>query len=1173
MRSARLCLVMGATYDMDFTDTPCSFSCRVWRGVKQNGAEKDDGMDENSWSIDELYDKGPFKKMADSFLQTLGKIRNNPERSKRRLLWELVQNAADTRNRFGPVSIRIEIDNQKFRFSHNGDPFTPDDFIGLIQQTSSKDSQNEAGQTGKFGTGFICTYLLSERITVSGIAAQQNGQFRKFEIELNRPSQKSEELAEIFRRDKRIAKDVFEVRDDKCLPNYSLLRKETDYDTCFTYPLETDGKRRYAIEGINDLVNTLPITLVNQPRIKSVEVVSEGRSSRYICERGNCAYGFEVVFVTVTANGESDRRIFLSYCSNEDDEAGAVRLTVGVDLITKTLLPQDRDVPKLLRDFPLIGSERFHFPYYLNGSRFEPTEDRDGLILNGAEDGNTPAVLNRRIVEKAVDAAIEFNGLLIRAGLKNRWILARSSRPDADMQGETPAWFNALQRKWRSRLLGQELVEVDTGRRTCPLSQLSLPFVKGGHCNPTKEDRRFYELVRKGNFPSEGIIPDNVELYANWAAVVESNPESWPESASQNWQLQRGAERFHYQANDFLAELEGIRTLPMLAKRTGMDEDETVKWLNEILSLLIDEIGKDDIAKRRVFPCQDEGRFCRAVDLAEDKNVPDEFKELWNECFGHFAKEKLQAKLLDRRMNADSFVSGYYDVKTISSNLNKFIEDTHYHNVEMSCRIVGVVNKARQHDEFYQCMKEFFPGKVPAEAKRTEVEGEFNWHPAMRTLIREILLKITRAGSLESSKEWLSLDRLDRFVRLVHEIDGGCFGEMLTAKDIYRRPVYKCFPNQLGEFCALDKVWYDECLRDFSELKELAAKKPIEVDYRKELLHLDSSLRGVVADGGDRFNLKSLCREIDDRFDDYKKKGLDPEEENFKRLIFSLNEICGSDKRLGNERLRGLFPHFDKIKDALLARSLGDEKLADFYQMDKKLSPEMRKKLASMTKDEMENLLNGATACGLGGHGLHGGWTLASEVSDGKTAISGVLGVSDARISLCCGQYDGLSEKEKRNWLMEAKRLVQEWLESKGYEFTKGIGEGPCSQINGVFKDGVEYPLVVHSHIDHGRSFQLNAADLEQLSRPNAVLLVRCAHDGGEYRGIRIISFRDLLSNRERIVFSFSTDNVDVEERLKTFAETMRYFKGLYFDFGAEPDSGEHEAHLRTGDEIGSFYQ
>ena len=102
--------------------------------------------------------------------------------------------------------------------------------------------------------------------------------------------------------------------------------------------------------------------------------------------------------------------------------------------------------------------------------------------------------------------------------------------------------------------------------------------------------------------------------------------------------------------------------------------------------------------------------------------------------------------------------------------------------------------------------------------------------------------------------------------------------------------------------------------------------------------------------------------------------------------------------------------------------------------------------------------------------GLQGDIAVRRENSNDATLDTITISIAD-------GQYAGLADAQKHDALVEAKNMVKVRLEAEGYEFTKGICEKEHSIIDGVIKDGVEYPLVVHSYIDRSRSFQLNATD------------------------------------------------------------------------------------------------
>src|SRR5690606_29513593 len=119
-------------------------------------------------------------------------------------------------------------------FKHNGKPFTADNIRFLIEQISSKDrDKNDEGKpktTGKFGTGFLTTHLLSEKVLVKGVAKEPELDYRKFELELDRSGFHLDEITDSVK----ISKDSVQDLDDKPVFNDY---QEGKFNTSFTYYL------------------------------------------------------------------------------------------------------------------------------------------------------------------------------------------------------------------------------------------------------------------------------------------------------------------------------------------------------------------------------------------------------------------------------------------------------------------------------------------------------------------------------------------------------------------------------------------------------------------------------------------------------------------------------------------------------------------------------------------------------------------------------------------------------------------------------------------------------------------------------------------------------------------------------------------------------------------------
>ena len=218
-----------------------------------------------------------YKLVADKIITILKSIKNDPNISSIRWVFELLQNATDVRNENERISVKIIITDDKLEFQHNGKFFYIQHLLGLVQQVSSKNSKNLEGQTGKFGTGFIGTHWLSDIIDVKGVLYVKENDFRDFYISLDRTEQCSENLAKVIEKSIEIflkideRPDIFKPRE-----NYLQNRKESDYDTCFIYYLTDEEKKKAARDGINDLINTVPSTLITMhKKIKQITIVDE----------------------------------------------------------------------------------------------------------------------------------------------------------------------------------------------------------------------------------------------------------------------------------------------------------------------------------------------------------------------------------------------------------------------------------------------------------------------------------------------------------------------------------------------------------------------------------------------------------------------------------------------------------------------------------------------------------------------------------------------------------------------------------------------------------------------------------------------------------------------------------------------------------------------------------
>ncbi len=137
-----------------------------------------------------------------------------------------------------------------------------------------------------------------------------------------------------------------------------------------------------------------------------------------------------------------------------------------------------------------------------------------------------------------------------------------------------------------------------------------------------------------------------------------------------------------------------------------------------------------------------------------------------------------------------------------------------------------------------------------------------------------------------------------------------------------------------------------------------------------------------------------------------------------------------------------------------------------------------------------------------------------------------------------------ISKNDQKEANREAKEIVKEKLEREGFEFTEGIGK--FSTIDGVYKDNVEFPIVVKSYKYEDEPLKIGANEWIQLMKPNSMFWL---HFGN--RKLGCLKLYDLLRNQDKLTISFSTENLDVEDRLDKFAELLHYFGNVHFDFNS----------------------
>lgn len=898
-----------------------------------------------------------YKLTADKVIQILSDVRNERTKSRRRWIWELMQNAKDVPNIYGGVTIEITLKENEFIFSHNGNPFRVENITGLIQQVSSgkpSDSTNKR-ITGKFGTGFISTHLLSDTVTVKGIV-EQNGLLPKtFQFELNRKAEKSEDLITFIAEE---LDKIEKIEDEHIFPtrhNYHSQRKETDFDTVFIYPLENPESREAAIVGVEDLASTLPQTLFFVEELKKVIINNEitGKQITYELFENNNDGDFYFPVIKETINGATQDLCFIHY---KDDK---LDLAIPINNHTERSIKIIEKSARLYRDFPLVGTEHFYFPFILNGLNFFPTEKRDSVLLT--DTASNSVLVNRDIFIHAINKAQLFVEWLKTNNAKNLSLIAQSRIPTALTEIEVINWFkDNIQKPYRHFLIEQEIVETASGK--IKIKNAVIPKFTG-----TKEQNDHFWEILNNYFGGNKIC--RKEHLSSWQdnLGIESEIETW-------------GQKVFYSIEDLLREIQSKITLESITLQGS--QQTNVQWLNSVYKFLIDNELIKHFKEYKIIPTI-KGTLKSLNDdiyIEKETKIPNEFISI----FKSLKNEDWNDILIHRDLIPIDNSHASKTVKDISDEINKILtyeEKNQYGqvqrtyidraNAEVVLLDILSISASNSNDSFQS--KLFNSAKLFFKSEKQPIVmngiSDFNFNPAKRQLIKLLHHKIEGANKLtnlglENSEKWL----LDHLLLLQESSE---FKTLLEFGNI--------IPNRKGDFCAfvndifaygtnetpldddLIKIlfelnnaedWDKFIVNDYFRSLKLPAKtiEELATKLKEELekLRIDNAFS---TKSGAILKLIHWCSDSKNKFvaDRYFDWFISQKDKIFVNISLEDSEVGGNIVKLLSNK--------EKLNDlvALAESGISLTQLSEIAEIAKSISIEEIKNLAQQLKDEQDD--------------------------------------------------------------------------------------------------------------------------------------------------------------------------------------------------------------------------
>ena len=754
--------------------------------------------------------KAHKKLIATKLLDGIEKLYEN-KTSERRWIWELLQNAKDVADQ--PVQIQIILKADSVEFQHNGNPFLMDNVTYLIEQVSTKDRVSELGEaletTGKFGTGFMTTHLLSKKVEVKGVLEDQDTDpsiYKRFSLRLDRDAATPDEM--IAKVDE--SYKVFDALDNEVLcPGLTGYEPCKHFDTSFEYDLNQKGFH-IAEVGIRDLHNALSYTLIFIPKIESVNVIDEIKETetKYSVVSEEGVSSNITVSIIQIETGTNTSFIKIAWVASHNR---AITIAIPLQDREDQLSVQafNPETAKLFCDFPLVGSEQFSFPVVFNSPLFNPSEPRDAVLLDERDDEKRR--FNKTLFQDCLEL---YYSLLDYASMhwKDAYLLAKSAVPDhIDRR-----WYKqSIQRSLRQKVLETPIVDTYQGKRI-PLAQARIPY----HSTSTQVTKLWSLAIA---FYEDCLPAENHVL--GWYDIIDTD---WEKDFSR---------KLRYTLIDLMQDIAHEVCLSQLAQRIKRSEAETLTWLNQVIAFAESENFAKSGSLLNQYPIipNQYGNFQVLSKLYRDLDIPEEIKYVLK-ILGEDWKQQLSHLDIQCQFPAS------LDIKNASNAIDEKLRENAHRDLRKAVYylISCYPSKAVIEQPPFQFRTQIWQFAKSLDDAVPEPKVLSDWTPRLWTecdtwLLKTLVSDLVKIGNLQNLQTALK------------EIDEDEAAAWLSdfISFLHQNPTWKLFyveekvlPNQRGLFLSKDYIFFDKGIPN--EIKDVLEK--INIDYRSELL--DARIQG-----------------------------------------------------------------------------------------------------------------------------------------------------------------------------------------------------------------------------------------------------------------------------------------------------------------------------------------
>lgn len=788
----------------------------------------------------------------------------------RRWIWELLQNAKDVISVAG--LIEINLNENSIEFSHNGSPFLHENLLALLSQNSTKkhnysddekqefldrlvslndinenDAKSFLNISGRFGTGFMTTYLLSKKVSLEGIYFA-NGVHKRFLLSFDREVEKDTEMKEKVKNSFSAFTELEQANStNNIVNNY---QEGVTCDTKFIYEFD-DGGKEIAKQGINDLHYSVPFVLSFVEKLYTIVINEMDLKTIYSHETVRRFEDLSIEKIT-KMEGTSEEVFFIAKLSSQYE---ALSIAVPVQHINsdqyRILFPNEK-TPRQFISFPLVGSENFPFPVVVNSPLFNPDDSRSHVFLNLISDHafNKKVNLNRDLFEKAIDL---FNTLLTLASKLNWENLHYLAKSDLPFNIEDNWYKDSIQKEIRKTILDADIVVTESGKPIKP-RLAKFPIYK---VNKLEEFWNLCKLLCIDEIPRQ----EDVEI---WKEIVEASLNEW-----------LGID-FDLNLEKLLLLIENSTSFLDFNDKYFKNEIDAFAALNQIIKFTEEE-DKELLNRKEsplmIFPNQSANSlFVEKQKLSRDVNVPRELKDVLKTTGDNWYNKLLRDEVTIFERESE------LTVKFVSDKIRERIEKYfggQYNNDEKLLlesglfELVSLATKVNKPEIelVHKYLKQFFPEDVGEDVKEINGSEEFDWKPVLLWAVRTLLKKIDSLETMDNialhvfnvnypalKDEYSKVDELIMF-KVDSALDEIINYVLKFEKNLLAE--YAIVPNQLNILCKYNnEIFNDENIP--LELKKIMTD--FGQDCRGSLRHIGIS---IILPSEPR-NLKWICGRLDD---------------------------------------------------------------------------------------------------------------------------------------------------------------------------------------------------------------------------------------------------------------------------------------------------------------------